>query len=96
MLQYTGYLSTMIGILIPLLLMTSPAKALEKQQPYEGMLPDNSHILNTWMQEMRNWELEQSLNDPEFDINNALADYFNGEDGSTEQEELLQFQSNRD
>ena len=96
MLQYTGYLSTMIGILIPLLLMTSPAKALEKQQPYEGILPDNSHILNTWMQEMRNWELEQSLNDPEFDINNALADYFNGEDGSTEQEELLQFQSNRD
>ena len=88
----------MIGILIPLLLMTSPAKAweVEKQQPYEGMLPDNSHILNTWMQEMRNWELEQSLNDPEFDINNALADYFNGEDGSTEQEELLQFQSNRD
>ena len=86
----------MSGILIPLLLMMSPAKALEKQQPYEGMLPDNSHILNTWMQEMRNWELEQSLNDPEFDINNALADYFNGEDGSTEQEELLQFQSNRD
>ena len=86
----------MIGILIPLLLMTSPAKALEKQQPYEGMLPDNSHILNTWMQEMRNWELEQSLNDPEFDINNALADYLNGSHGSTEQEELLQLQSNKD
>ena len=88
----------MIGILIPLLLMTSPAKAweVEKQQPYEGMLPDNSHILNTWMQEMRNWELEQSLNDPEFDINNALADYLNGSHGSTEQEELLQLQSNED
>ena len=88
----------MIGILIPLLLMTSPAKAweVEKQQPYEGMLPDNSDILNTWMQEMRNWELEQSLNDPEFDINNALADYLNGSHGSTEQEELLQLQSNKD
>ena len=88
----------MIGILLPLLLMTSPAKAweVEKQQPYEGMLPDNSHILNTWMQEMRNWELEQSLNDPEFDINNALADYLNGSHGSTEQEELLQLQSNKD
>ena len=60
------------------------------------MLPDNSHILNTWMQEMRNWELEQSLNDPEFDINNALADYLNGSHGSTEQEELLQLQSNKD
>ncbi len=78
--------------------MTSPAKAweVEKQQPYEGMLPDNSQILNTWIQSMRQWELKQQMNDPEFDINNALADYFNGEDGATEQEELLQFQSNRD
>jgi len=76
--------------------MTTPAKAVEKQQPYEGMLPDNSQQINNWIQQMRQWELEQSLNDPAFDINNALADYFNGEDGATEQEELLQFQSNRD
>ena len=71
--------------------MTSPAKALEveKQQPYEGMLPDNSQILNTWIQSMKQWELERQMNDPSFDINNALADYFNGSDGSTEQEELL-------
>ena len=88
----------MIGILIPLLLMTGPAKAfeVEKQQPYEGLLPDNSQVLNTWIQNIRQWELERKINDPEFDINNALADYFNGSDGSTEQEELLQFQSNRD
>ena len=88
----------MIGILIPLLMMTSPAKAweVEKQQPYEGMLPDNSQILNTWIQSMKQWELERQMNDPSFDINNALADYFNGSDGSTEQEELLQLQSNRD
>ena len=81
----------MIGILIPLLMMTSPAKAweVEKQQPYEGMLPDNSQILNTWIQSMKQWELERQMNDPSFDINNALADYFNGSDGSTEQEELL-------
>ena len=72
-------------------MMTSPAKAweVEKQQPYEGMLPDNSQILNTWIQSMKQWELERQMNDPEFDINNALADYFNGSDGSTEQEELL-------
>ena len=78
--------------------MTSPAKAfeVEKQQPYEGLLPDNSQVLNTWIQNIRQWELERKINDPEFDINNALADYFNGSDGSTEQEELLQFQSNRD
>ena len=78
--------------------MTSPAKAfeVEKQQPYEGLLPDNSQVLNTWIQNIRQWELERKINDPEFDINNALADYFNGSDGSTEQEELLQLQSNKD
>ena len=91
-----------IPLLMTLTMCTAPvthptqASEWEKQQPYPGMLPDNSQVINTWMQEMRNWELEQSLNDPEFDINNALADYFNGEDGSTEQEELLQFQSNGD
>ena len=88
----------MIGILIPLLLMTSPAKAweVEKQQPYEGMLPDNTQVLNNWIQRMKQWELEQTIRNPEFDINNALAEYFNGSDGSTEQEELLQLSSNRD
>ena len=88
----------MIGILIPLLLMTSPAKAweVEKQQPYEGMLPDNSQILNTWIQSMKQWELERTIRDPEFDINNALAEYFNGSDETAEQEELLQLSSNRD
>ena len=88
----------MIGILIPLLLMTSPAKAweVEKQQPYEGMLPDNTQVLNNWIQRMKQWELEQTIRNPEFDINNALADYFNGSDGSTEQEELLQLSSNED
>ena len=88
----------MIGILIPLLLMTSPAKAweVEKQQPYEGMLPDNTQVLNNWIQRMMQWELEQTIRNPEFDINNALAEYFNGSDGSTEQEELLQLSSNKD
>ena len=78
--------------------MTSPAKAfeVEKQQPYEGMLPDNTQVLNNWMQQMRQWELEQKMNNPEFDINNALAEYFNGSDETAEQEELLQLSSNRD
>ena len=88
----------MIGILIPLLLMTSPAKAfeVEKQQPYEGLLPDNSQVLNTWIQNIRQWELERKRVDPEFDINNALAEYFNGSDETAEQEERLQLSSNRD
>ena len=78
--------------------MTSPAKAweVEKQQPYDGMLPDNSQHINSWIQRMKQWELEQSINDPEFDINNALAEYFNGSDETAEQEELLQFQSHED
>jgi len=70
----------MIGILIPLLLMTSPAKALEKQQPYDGLLPDNTEEINNWIEKMKQWELEQTIQDPEFDINQALADYFNGSD----------------
>ena len=88
----------MIGILIPLLLMTNPVKAfeVEKQQPYDGLLPDNSQTLNNWITKMRQWELEQTIRDPEFDINNALAEYFNGSDETAEQEELLQLSSNRD
>ena len=48
------------------------------------------------MGKMRQWELEQSMNDPEFDINNALAEYFNGGTDTTESKELLQFPSDRD
>ena len=61
----------------------------EKQQPYDGLLPDNSQTLNNWITKMRQWELEKTIRDPEFDINNALAEFFNGSDGSTEQEKLL-------
>ena len=45
----------------------------------------------------REWEWEQKRSDPEFDINNALAEYFNnGGTDTTEQEELLQFPGNGD
>ena len=73
-----------------------PDDLIGKQQPYDGMLPDNSAVANEWIQKIRDWELKQSLNDPEFDINNALAEFFNGSDGTTEQEELLQLSSNQD
>jgi|TARA_Y100000746_G_scaffold20789_1_gene16075 hypothetical protein len=69
---------------------------MEKQQPYDGLLPDNSQTLNNWITKMRQWELEQTIRDPEFDINNALAEFFNGSDGSTESEELLQLPSGED
>ena len=68
----------------------------QTQQPYPGMLPDSSANANVWIQKMKNWEAEQRRTAPEFDINSALAEYFNGSDDPTEQEELLQLQSDKD
>ena len=78
MLQYTGYLNTMIGILTPLLISTTPGQ---------------------WIQEMRDWEAEQNRSTVEESINSSLEDLWeqeDGEDGSTEQEELLQLPSSED
>ena len=77
----------------------APADAfeIERQAPYPGMLPDNSATISNWMSKIKQWEFEQTMKDPEFDINSALAEYFNnGGTDTTEQEELLQFQSNED
>ena len=53
-------------------------------------------VLNKWINKFRDWEREQKRTDPEFDINSALAEYFNnGRDDTTEQEELLQLQSDK-
>ena len=49
----------------------------QTQQPYSGMLSGPAAGANEWISKMRQWELEQSMTDPEFDINNALAEYFN-------------------
>ena len=57
--------------------MISPAKALEKQQPYDGLLPDNTQTINNWIEKMKQWEREQKRINPEFDINQALEDYYN-------------------
>ena len=75
MLQSTGYLNTMIGILTPLLITMSP---------------------NQMIQEIRNWEAEQSRTPIEEMLNNTLTEYEDGEDGSTKQEELLQLPSDGD
>ena len=77
----------------------APADAfeIERQQPYPGMLPDTASSANEMISRFREWEAEQKKTDPEFDINSALAEYFNnGGTDTTEQEELLQFQSNED
>ena len=51
----------------------------EKQQPYEGLLPDNTQTINNWIEKMKQWEREQKRINPEFDINQALFDYYNGD-----------------
>ena len=69
---------------------------IERQQPIEGSLPDSAASAQQLINKFKDWEREQKRTDPEFDINNALAEYFNGSNDPTEQEELLQLQSNGD
>ena len=77
----------------------APADAfeIERQQPIPGSLPDSASSAQQLINKFRDWEREQKRTDPEFDINSALAEYFNnGGTDTTEQEELLQFQGNGD
>ena len=68
-----------------------------RTQIIPGSLPNSAQMANDWINKVRQWEWEQQEKDPEFDINSALAEYFNnGGTDTTEQEELLQFQSNGD
>ena len=67
-----------------------------QKQVIDGSLPDTAANANNWINKIKQWELEQSIKDPAFDINNALAEYFNGSNATTEQEELLQFPSSID
>ena len=68
---------------------------IERQQPIPGSLPDSAASAQQIINKFRDWEREQKRTDPEFDINKALAEYFNGSDDPTEQEELLQLQSDQ-
>ena len=70
---------------------------LNPQKQYiEGSLPDNSNSIQGWMTKMKAWETQEKMKDAEFDINNALAQFFNGSYDPTQQEELLQFSSDGD
>jgi len=75
---------------------SAEAFEIERQQPIEGSLPDSAATAQQLINKFRDWEAEQKRTDPEFDINKALAEFFNGSDGTTEQEELLQLSSNQD
>ena len=77
----------------------APADAfeIERQQAIPGSLPDSAASAQELINKFRDWEREQKRTDPEFDINSALAEYFNnGGTDTTEQEELLQLQSDQD
>ena len=68
-----------------------------RTQVIPGSLSNSSQMAQDVINKFREWEWEQKRADPEFDINSALAEYFNnGGDDTTEQEELLQFQGNGD
>ena len=77
----------------------APADAfeIERQQAIPGSLPDSASSAQQLINKFRDWEREQKRTDPNFDINNALAEYFNnGGTDTTEQEELLQLPGNGD
>ena len=68
-----------------------------RTQIIPGSLPNSATMANEVINKFREWEWEQKRRDPEFDINNALAEYFNnGGTDTTEQEELLQLPGNGD
>ena len=70
---------------------------IERQQAIPGSLPDTAESAQELINKFKEWEREEKRTDPDFDINNALAEYFNnGGTDTTEQEELLQFQSDQD
>ena len=66
-----------------------------RTQVIPGSLSNSSQMAQDVINKFREWEWEQKRSDPEFDINKALAEYFNGSDDPTEQEELLQLQSDK-
>ncbi len=48
-----------------------------RQQVIPGSLPNSAQTANDMINKLREWEWDQQQKDPEFDINNALAEYFN-------------------
>ena len=75
---------------------SAEAFEIERQQPIEGSLPDSAATAQQLINKFRDWEAEQKRSDPEFDINKALEEFFNGSNDPTEQEELLQLSSSQD
>ena len=68
-----------------------------RTQVIPGSLPNSAQMAQDMINKFQEWEWEQQEKDPEFNINSALAEYFNnGGTDTTEQEELLQLPGNGD
>ena len=80
MLQYSGYLNTMIGILTPVLIVTSPLNIGHMIQE-----------MRDWQSERTRAPVEEMLNNS---LEQLEWDY--GSDDTSIEEELLQLQSDRD
>ena len=64
---------------------TPPAGALEVEGGVEQWI--------YMVEYLKNYQREENMTDPDDAINKALMEYLNGSNGSTEQKELLQLQS---
>ena len=82
MLQYSGYLNTMIGILTPVLLVTSPLNVGQ-------MIQD----VRNWESERTRTPAEDSINNA---LEDLWEDTEDGSNDTTIKEELLQLQSDGD
>ena len=76
----------MIGILIPLLFIPTPAKA-HMGHPFPT---------GEWIQKFRDYESKRKRIPIDEMLNNTLMEYENGSNGSTESKELLQLSSDGD
>ena len=80
MIKYLAIPLILVGCTAPVT--DPPAHALEA----EGGIEKWYAIVH----QLQNYQREENKTDPDDAINKALMEYFNGSNGSTEQEELLQ------
>ena len=92
----------MTGTLILLLLLIpTPTKAEVRGDLFDESVFDVAHMghdfpTDEWIQKIRDHESRRERISIDDMLNNTLMEYENGSNGSTKQEELLQFSSNED
>ena len=64
--------------------------------PFNVAHMGHSFPTGEWIEKLRNWESKRKRTSIDDMLNSSLAEYENGSNGSTEQEELLQLPSNED